>query len=107
MNNDSKVLQWLSESDTFPAQEQHEEQPRKSYDKKIVGWLDILGIRAKIKDEKNNDAESIISIMSEMASYVSSSCDKFVAEGTISIALKNLLCRPSPPPQPLKIPEIC
>ena len=84
MNNDSKVLQWLAESDTFPEQEQHEEHPRKSYDKKIVGWLDILGIRAKIKDEKNNDAESIISIMSEMASYVSSSCDKFVAEGTMS-----------------------
>ena len=84
MNNDSKVLQWLSDNDAFPTQEHHEEQPRKSYDKKIVGWLDILGIRAKIKDEKNNDAESIINIMSEMASYVSTSCDKYVAEEVMS-----------------------
>ena len=83
MNDNSKVLQWLDESNTFTAEEQHEEQPRKSYDQKIVGWLDILGIRAKIKDEKNNDAESIISIMSEMASYVSLSCDKFVAQGVM------------------------
>ena len=43
----------------------------------------MLGIRAKIKDEKTNDAESIINIMSQMASYVSSSCEKYMDEGVI------------------------
>lgn len=84
MSGDSKVLQWLAEGDSLTTKEPHEEPPRKSYDKKIVGWLDMLGIRAKIKDEKNNDAEHIISIMSEMASYVSSACDKYVADGIMS-----------------------
>ena len=84
MNGDSKVLQWLAEGESLPTKEPHEEPPRKSYDKKIVAWLDLLGIRAKIKDEKTNDAESIINIMSQMASYVSSSCDKYMAEGVMS-----------------------
>lgn len=84
MNSDSKILQWLSEDDSFLSEASQEEPARKSYDKKIVGWLDMLGIRAKIKDEKNNDAESIIGVMSTMASYVSSSCDKYVAEGVMS-----------------------
>ncbi len=84
MNGDSKVLQWLAEGESLPTKEPHEEPPRKSYDKKIVAWLDMLGIRAKIKDEKTNDAESIINIMSQMASYVSSSCDKYMAEGVMS-----------------------
>ena len=84
MSSDSKVLQWLAEEDSIPAKEPHEEPPRKSYDKKIVAWLDMLGIRAKIKDEKTNDAESIINIMSQMASYVSSSCDKYMAEGIMT-----------------------
>ena len=84
MSGDSKVLQWLAEGESLPTKEPHEEPPRKSYDKKIVAWLDMLGIRAKIKDEKTNDAESIINIMSQMASYVSSSCDKYMAEGVMS-----------------------
>ena len=84
MSGDSKVLQWLEEGDVLPGKELHEELARKSYDKKIVGWLDMLGIRARIKDEKNNDAESIINIMSQMASYVSSACDKYVTDGVMS-----------------------
>lgn len=84
MSGDSKVLQWLEEGAVLPGKEPHEELARKSYDKKIVGWLDMLGIRARIKDEKNNDAESIINIMSQMASYVSSACDKYVTDGVMS-----------------------
>ena len=84
MSSNTKVLQWLAEGDTLQTKEPQEEPTRKSYDKKIVGWLDMLGIRAKIKDEKTNDAESIINIMSEMASYVSVSCDKYVAENVMS-----------------------
>lgn len=84
MSSDNKVLQWLAESNSSPTKEPPEEPQRKSYDKKIVAWLDMLGIRAKIKDEKTYDAESIINIMSQMASYVSSSCDKYVASGVMS-----------------------
>ena len=80
----NKVLQWLEEGNDTPEKAPQEEPHRKSYDIKVVGWLDMLGIREKIKDEKNNDAESIINIMSEMASFVSSSCDKYVADGVMS-----------------------
>lgn len=84
MSVKSKVLQWLDEEDTLPSKGQPEESSRKSYDKKIVAWLDMLGIRAKIKDERTNDAESIINLMSQMASYVTTSCDKFVAKEVMS-----------------------
>lgn len=80
---DSKILDWLSEEIPKAPTSQVEEPPRKTYDTKLVAWLDILGIRVKIKDEKN-DAQSIISIMSELESYVRSACDDYVKAGVMT-----------------------
>ena len=50
MSNDNKILDWLNEEDLpTPQEEKETETERKSYEVKIVGWIDILGIRAKIK----------------------------------------------------------
>ena len=79
MSNDNKILDWLNEED-LPTSQEEKEIERKSYEVKIVGWIDTLGIRAKIKNEKEYDAEAIINIMSELASYVSAACDKYCAK---------------------------
>ena len=78
--NTSKIIDWLDEATSVPEAPPVEEISRISYDVKLVAWLDILGIREVIKDDKTHDAESIISIMSELASYVKSACDTYVAE---------------------------
>lgn len=80
MSNDNKILDWLNEED-LPTPQEEKETERRSYEVKIVGWIDVLGIRAKIKNEKRYDAEAIINIMSELASYVSAACDKYCAKG--------------------------
>ena len=77
---DDKIKKWLDEDLDIQTKEEH---VRKSYDKKIVAWLDILGIRNAIKNEKKYDAESIIDIMSKLASYVSAACDKYLAENKL------------------------
>lgn len=81
MNKDEKIYEWLD--DEFVIEEIHEEQQKKSYEKRIVGWLDILGIRSMIKNDKKYDAEAIINIMASLASYVRSTCDKYYAEGKL------------------------
>lgn len=63
MSNDNKILDWLNEED-LPTPQEEKEIERKSYEVKIVGWIDILGIRAKIKNEKRYDAEAIATMKS-------------------------------------------
>ncbi len=54
------------------------EPERKSYEKKIVAWIDILGIREKIRDDKKYDAEAIFNIMNTLHSFVEHSCDELI-----------------------------
>lgn len=79
--SDDKILKWLSEE--YVVEETSIEQQKKSYEKRIVGWLDILGIRSMIKNDKEYDAEAIINIMASLSSYVSSTCDKYCAENKL------------------------
>lgn len=83
MSSDEKILKWLNDDIEDNIVEKPEAPPRKSYKKRIVAWLDILGIRAKIKNEKDYDAERIINIMSTLATYVKSSCDKLSLQGVL------------------------
>lgn len=76
----SKVLEWLNDSNGSIKNETEEIVPRKSYSKKVVGWLDILGIREKIKNEKEYDAEAIIEIMANLSAYVKTACDEYEAK---------------------------
>jgi hypothetical protein len=48
---------------------------RRQYDEKLVAWLDILGMRNKIHDYKEHDAEEILTIMGRFQNYVRNSCD--------------------------------
>ena len=54
MSNDNKILDWLNE-ENLPTPQEGQEIERKSYEVKIVGWIDILGIRAKIKNEEKTE----------------------------------------------------
>ena len=48
---------------------------RRQYDDKIVAWIDILGMRNKIRDHKNHDAEEILDIMDHFQNYIRNSCE--------------------------------
>ena len=74
MSDISKIESWLN--DSVETSDVDDEKPRLSYSKKIVAWLDILGVRSKIKNEKKYDAEDIIGIMNSLATYVKNSCDR-------------------------------
>jgi len=50
---------------------------RRQYDEKLVAWVDILGMRTRIHDYKNHDAEEILTIMSRFQNYVRNSCENF------------------------------
>ena len=73
-------MDWLSDYNALGANENEDIPPRKAYSKKVVGWLDILGIREKIKNEKEYDAEDIISLMANLSSYVKTACDDYEAK---------------------------
>jgi hypothetical protein len=48
---------------------------RRQYDDKIVAWIDILGMRSKIRDYENHDAEEILDIMTHFQNYIRNSCE--------------------------------
>lgn len=84
MRNDNmsdvlKIESWLDETVEQP-EAANDDKSRLSYSKKIVAWLDILGVRSKIKNEKKYDAEDIIEIMNSLATYVKNSCDRLYEE---------------------------
>ena len=83
MSTKEKILEWLEDEESYSLP--HKEEPRKSYEKKVVAWVDILGIREKIRNEKEYDAERIISIMSSLAVYVKEACKKYMNGGDFTL----------------------
>jgi hypothetical protein len=76
----SKIYQWLDEENKV---EKPAEPPRRTYDEKLVAFIDILGIRSKIRAEEN-DAEEILIIMGKLQSYVESACEELVADDKLN-----------------------
>ena len=70
---------------------------RRKYDEQIVAWFDILGMREKIKDQDNYDAEKILTIMGKFQTYVRNSCDNLditfmqISDGIILVSEYNNL----------------
>ena len=74
---EKKIESWLDEGDT--TSEILVEEP-KIYEKKVVAWLDILGIRAMIKKEEENSAQDIITLMRTLRSFVVQECGRYEEE---------------------------
>lgn len=73
-NSDDKILEWIEDSEQVIIEDEIElqEEP-KVYEKKIVAWFDVLGIREKIKADDN--AENIIHIMKQLRAVVNEQCE--------------------------------
>ena len=73
--NISQYLKNAYENERLLKVEKPPSTERRQYDEKLVAWIDILGMRAKIHDYKKNDAEDILTIMSRFQNYVRNSCN--------------------------------
>jgi hypothetical protein len=47
---------------------------RRQYDEKLVAWIDVLGMRNRISNYKEHDAEEILTIMGRFQNYIRNSC---------------------------------
>lgn len=65
----SKVEQWWNEENKATVNVQEKDTPRKTYDERLVAWIDILGMRKMIQDDKKNDAESIFNVMEKLRHF--------------------------------------
>ncbi len=84
-----KINVWLDEEERKREKDKQNAQGRlkakkpkalteeRSYDEQFVAWIDILGIRNKIKDVTKNNAESIFHIMGSLNKYLKDNCDKY------------------------------
>jgi hypothetical protein len=48
---------------------------RRQYDERLVVWFDVLGMRNKIRNYKDHDAEEIFATMGRFQNYVRNSCE--------------------------------
>jgi hypothetical protein len=48
---------------------------RRQYDEKIVAWIDVLGMRKRIRNFKEYDAEKILTVMERFQNYIRNSCE--------------------------------
>jgi hypothetical protein len=48
---------------------------RRQYDEKLVAWFDVLGMRKRIRNYKEHDAEEIFTTMGRFQNYVRNSCE--------------------------------
>jgi hypothetical protein len=56
---------------------------RRQYDEKLVAWFDVLGMRKRIRDYKDHDAEEILTIMGRFQNYVRNSCENLEELGQV------------------------
>jgi hypothetical protein len=48
---------------------------RRRYDDRLVAWIDILGMRSKIRNYNKYDAEEILAVMGRFQNYARNSCE--------------------------------
>jgi hypothetical protein len=56
---------------------------RRQYNEKLVAWLDVLGMRNRIRDFKKHDAEEILTTMGRFQKYVRNSCESLEETGQV------------------------
>ncbi|MCL2227067.1 MAG: hypothetical protein FWB97_05505 [Oscillospiraceae bacterium] len=82
MAKDSSIVEsWLDDEESSVESYQPErDAPREPYRKRLVAWIDILGMRQMIKDYEKNDAESIFEVMTKLRNFVQAPCDYLAKE---------------------------
>ena len=75
-----KIYQWIEEENKVKAPV---ETPRKTYDERLVAFIDVLGMREIIRNEEN-DAEDILFIMGQLNKYVESACEDLLVNSRLS-----------------------
>jgi len=81
MQTSELVQKWIDE--TRASKEVAPEEPiSRAYDNKLVAWIDILGMRERMKTEEN--AEEIFSCMETIQNFVEVSCESLVAKNLLN-----------------------
>ncbi len=84
MTDPKKLVEnWLEEESARPSalQEAPPPPPDRTYDVRLAAWVDILGMRKKMLEEKK--AEEIFRCMEQLLTYVKNACDDLVLQGKI------------------------
>lgn len=81
MADKSILEQWILEAEKKGAVVA-EEPERKIYSDRIVAWIDILGMRNKMR--KSNDAEEIFNIMAKLQHFVENACEDLFKAGVLN-----------------------
>ena len=70
---DEKIKAWIA------GEEKEIPPPVLPYEKKLVAFIDILGVKDKVK-EGRDDAAQVVTIMRQIRTYVETECDSLVKE---------------------------
>lgn len=81
MSQTNILTQWIKDAENSPPEEVIEEAPLREYSVRLAAWIDILGMRHKIRTEK--DAETIFNYMEKLQTYVVNACEPFAKNGKI------------------------
>jgi hypothetical protein len=72
-----KVIKWIEEAEEIKVPTRAA--PRRTYDEKLVAYIDILGMSDLVSDTSDN-AEEILTMMAEIQTYVKTECGELVAK---------------------------
>lgn len=81
MTKELPIDKWIKEAEKLGTEEAVEPE-KKRYSDKLVAWLDILGMRNKIRS--SDDPEEVFNIMESLLGYVQNLCDNLSAEGRLN-----------------------
>lgn len=73
----TKITEWIEEAEKIEVPT--EALPRRTYDEKLVAFIDILGMSDLVSDTSDN-AEEILTMMSEIQTHVKTECDELIAK---------------------------
>jgi hypothetical protein len=73
----TKIIEWIEEAKEIKVPTKA--LPRRTYDEKLVAFIDILGMSDLVSDTSDN-AEEILTMMSEIQTHVKTECDELVAK---------------------------
>jgi hypothetical protein len=71
---DEKIKAWIA-----GPEEKEIPQPALPYEKKLVAFIDILGVKDKVKEE-GDDAAQVVTLMKQIRTYVETECSVLVKE---------------------------
>ena len=73
-NQKSKIDSWIEETEKIKVPTKAPS--RRTYDDKLVAFIDILGVTDLVQDK--DDAEEVLTMMSQIQTYVKTECNTLV-----------------------------